>query len=237
MSSLRSHRMARPGDPLPALLERYAAERLSPRPDQLTRLRAHAVQAFVEHRLRDEPAAAWTRTRRRPMAWLRRAAVAVAVVFALAGSASLAAAGSGPGQPLYHLRLTVETLTLPAQGSARVEALLAHLDARLAEAQGAGARGDHGAVADAVAAYEETLLALEDAVGQSGSDPFVLTELQRHVTLLEELLGQVPPQAQLGLQRALDHAQQARDQIERRPGTPQGQGASHRPEVPSGTTP
>ncbi len=199
-------------DPLVALLDRYSDRRLAAPQAQLTRLRAGVVQAYVERGLRA------ARPMGRRLGWPRRLAVGAAVALALTGGASLAAAESGPGQPFYHLKLTVEALTLPAQGSARLEGLLHRLDARLAEARGATARGDHGAVADAVAAYEDTLSALSDTVSANGADAFVLDELDRHVALLEDMLGQVPAQAQPGLQRALEHAHRAQDAIKQRRG-------------------
>jgi hypothetical protein len=224
-------------DPLALLLERYAAARLAPDEEQLTYLRAVSVRAYVDRRPRDIRSA---RSRRAMLAWPRRLAAGFAIVFALTGGASLVAAESGPGQPFYHLKLTVDSLTLPAQGSARVQALLDRLDARLADVRQAGVRNDHAAVADATGAYEANLTDLTDAINASGADAFVLDELNRHVTILEGLLGQLPPQAQAGLQHALDHAQQARDAINQRHGPPSsrpspgsqrspGAGASNRP--------
>jgi hypothetical protein len=206
-----------PDDPLVLLLGRYAVARLTPDAEQLVYLRAVSVRAFVDRRV---SAGRPARTRRAMLDWPRRLAAGFAVVFALTGGVSLAAAESGPGQPFYHLRLTVDNLTLPAQGSARVEALLQRLDARLADARQAHGRGNQGGVADAVGAYEDTLSALTDTIAVQGDDAFVLAELDRHVTTLEELLGQLPPQAQAGLQHAIDHAQQARDAINRRHGPP-----------------
>jgi hypothetical protein len=226
-----------PDDSLAVLLERYAATRLAPDEEQVTYLRAVSMRAYVDRGLRDiRPA----RSRAVSWVWPRRLAAGFAIVFALTGGASLAAAESGPGQPFYHLRLTVDSLTLPAQGSARVQALLERLDARLAEVRQAGARYDHAAVADAMGAYEANLTDLTDTIEASGTDAFVLDELNRHVAILEGLLGQLPPQAQVGLQHALDHAQQARDAINQRHGPPAsrpspgnqrspGAGASNRP--------
>lgn len=204
-------------DPLAALLDRYAATRLAPDAEQLTYLRAVSVRAYVDRGLRGGRPA---RSRPSMLVWPRRLAVGFAIVFALTGGASLAAADSGPGQPFYHLKLTLDSLTLPVQGSARVDALLQRLDARLSEVRQAGARNDHAAVADATGAYEANLTDLTEAIDASGANAFVLDELSHHVAILEGLLGQLPPQAQAGLQHALDHAQQARDAINQRHGPP-----------------
>jgi hypothetical protein len=217
---LETERLVTEGDPLDpveVLLERYAAARLAPDAEQLTFLRAVSVRAYVDRGLRGGRPA---KSRPSMFVWPRRLAAGFAVVFALTGGVSLAAAESGPGQPFYHLKLTVDSLTLPAQGAARVDALLQRLDARLAEVRQAGARSDHAAVADATGAYEANLTDLTDAINASGADAFVLDELNQHVTILEGLLGQLPPQAQAGLQHALDHAQQARDAINQRHGPP-----------------
>ena len=198
---------------LDELLARYADARLSPSREQLTRLRAALVAAYAG---RSERAA--SRSRQRVPRW--RWALVAASALALTLGTSLAAAESGPGQPFYHLRLSLEALSLPPQGAARVEALLARLDARLAEGRQATRRGDHGAAADAVVAYQETLAALSASVDGAGSDQWVLNELARHESVLQELLGGLPAQARPGLQKALEQTQHARDAISHRPATP-----------------
>jgi len=207
-----------PADPLEVLLARYAESRLAPSTAQMTGLRSRLVQAYVIRAVR-EPRPAPRRIYPR---W--RWAFILATVLALTAGSSLAAAQSGPGQPFYHLRLSLESLTLPAQGSARVHALLDRLDARLAEASAASQRGDHGAAADAVAAYEDTLAALRASVESSGSDAFVIDRLAQHAVVLENLLDRLPPPAQQGLQHALDQTQRARDAISRRPASQPGNG-------------
>jgi hypothetical protein len=185
---------------------------LTPPPDALPRLRAELVNTYVasgidrEQRVeRSQRRASWA-----PLRWAVALGTSVAL---LAGASVVAAAEAGPGQPLYHVRLTIETLTLPPQGAARVQALLGQLDTRLSEAREAGKRGDHGAVADAVSAYEDALGRLTDSAAAAGSDQSVLDELARHETILQGLLDQVPSQARQGLQHALDNAHHARDAL------------------------
>jgi hypothetical protein len=143
-----------------------------------------------------------------------------ATLLAVTVGTSFAAAESGPGQPFYHLRLSIEALSIPAQGEARIQALLARLDARLAEAGQANRHGDHGAVADAMSAYEETLAALSASVDAAGSQQWVLDRLAGHEEVLQGLLGTTPAQAQQGLQKALEQTHHARDAISHRPSTP-----------------
>lgn len=211
---IREDRIAERDEDIETLLERYSDERLAPTRHQLTSMRAQLVQSYV-----GRPWAESRAPRRGPGRLWRWALAATTAIAALAIGTSFAAAESGPGQPFYHARLTLESLTLPAQGSARVQALLQQLDARLAEARSAGQRGDRAAVADAVEAYDQTLDSLSASL-DAGSDQFVLDELGRHETVLQDLIGQVPPQAQSGLQHALDQAQHAKDAIGHRPATP-----------------
>lgn len=205
---------------------------------RLAKLRAQLVQ--------EDPRRAVDGARPAPRRSARtwRWAVVIATVLALAVGTSLAAAAAGPGQPFYHLRLALESVTLPPQGTARIGALLGHLDTRLAEARQASARGDHAAVADALAAYEATLSTLTDTVATSGADQSVLDQLARHVAILEGLRDRLPPQAQPGVERALEQTQRARDAISQRPASPPDQPAPGAappdyapPEMPPGMPP
>jgi hypothetical protein len=200
-----------PHDPVVERLERYSSTELASEPGSLRQLRAELVNEYVERRIAAEPSP--RSSRRRGWAPLRWAAVSATLIALLAGTSVVAAAEAGPGQPLYHVRLTIEDLTLPPQGEARVQALLSQLDTRLGEARDAGKRGDHGALSDAVSAYDDTLARLTDSAATAGSAGFVLDKLAKHEAILQGLLDQVPTQARQGLQHALDNARHARDAI------------------------
>lgn len=206
-----------------SLLAEFAARQEPLSAEQRIRIRTATLAAFQAQRVagaRQLPA------RRIP----RRAAIALALTAALALAGTVAAAESGPGQPLYGLRLTVESLTLPSGGDARTEALLAQLDRRLAEAQDESAKGNGNGVADAVRAYVATLDGLTGDRGQGVSQTAVQAALQQHTDVLNVLLGSAPAPAQSGLQQALEHTQQA---LQHRPTTPGSLGQPSHPEPPS----
>jgi Domain of unknown function (DUF5667) len=208
-----------------SLLAELAARQEPLGTEQRERMRAAALAAFraqSDARARSTPAGRLPR--------LVGIAVALAAVLALAGT--VAAAESGPGQPFYGLRLTIESLTLPSGGSARTQALLAQLDRRLAEARQESAKGDANGVSDAVRAYLTTLSEISGSTGQGVSQTAVDAALQQHVSVLNDLLGSAPAAAQPGLQRALDHTQQA---LQRPTPAPAASSQPSHPERPQGT--
>ena len=79
-------------------------------------------------------------------------ALVTAVLTLAMGVAGVAA--SGAGGPLYPLRLATEEAFLPAEASARLAGQLDRLGRRVQEAEMASARGDRGALAAALGAYE-----------------------------------------------------------------------------------
>ncbi|MEX0630783.1 MAG: hypothetical protein WEE67_06715 [Chloroflexota bacterium] len=200
------------------LLSRYAAKRLGATPRQLDELRAVTMQVYQTRVDQDLP-----RVRPRRLAY----AVALAAVLALAGT--VGAAESGPGEPLYGLRLAIQSLTLPEQGAARADAVLALLEQRLAEAREENVRHNESGVADAVRAYQVTLADLHWDV--SGPYDAALAEgLRRHVATLQDILGDAPSPTQVTVQQALEQAQKAQQAVQDRstqppspfppPGTP-----------------
>lgn len=202
-----------------SLLTEFAAQQESLDAGQRERMRAATLVAFRAQRVGGSQT---TPARRFP----RLAAVAVGLVAVLALGGTVAAAESGPGQPFYGLRLTIESLTLPSGGTARTQALLGQLDRRLAEARAESAKGDANGVSDAVRAYLATLDQINGGIGQGVSQTAVDAALQQHLSVLNDLLGSAPTAAQSGLQRAVDHTQQA---IQQHPAAP---AASSQPSHP-----
>jgi hypothetical protein len=158
----------------------------------------------------------------------RRKAIRRGVGVLLAASLSLvvvggALAASSAGGPLYGARLWLETVTLPTDASARAEAEIQRLDARMAELDAAVRSGDRAAVAAALAAYEEIA---DQALAGAGTDAAaidrILAALNRHVGVLEGVAAKVPPQAaesiNRNIDRAIEHSDNAIQRIEARPG-------------------
>jgi hypothetical protein len=195
-----------------SFLLRYAQDSLAMTDLQRARLRAATLTAFAAQPGR----AAVVAVRRSP----RGLILVLALVGLLALAGSVAAAESGPGQPFYGLRLGLERLTLPSEASARTDALLVLLERRLAEADQATAQGDAGAVADAVRAYIETLDEISGGIGEGASATAIQAGLQRHIDVLNRILGSAPSAAQEGLQRALQQAEHAKQALTHRPADP-----------------
>ena len=190
----------RAGSELERTLARYARLRLEPGPAQARRARAAVMEAAWRARIEAGPA-----RRRRAMfaGWsLRRfgTATATAVLAGLiVGSAAFAT--SRAGGPLYGARIAVEDMTLPTDPAARLEAQIAHAQARLAEASQAEARHDDGALAAAIAAYGDSVTELETTTGPGAGR--ALEAVQFHLVVLQDLLTHAPDAAVAGLTRAV----------------------------------
>lgn len=204
-----------PGDEeLQRRLEAYAEERL--RPDPLARARARArvvAEAAAAPTVgpgRPAPVERPLQSRRRLLVGLLAASVALVV---LVGGA---AAMSGPGGALYGARLWFEEVTLPSEPGARAAAELRRIEARFDEVEAATARGDEGALAAALAAYEGTV---DEALG---SVPAELREqhledvLSKHLVLLDGLLETAPAPAIEGLRNAIEKSGKALDRLDER---------------------
>jgi hypothetical protein len=202
-------------EPVEQLLARYSDERLSPSLETIRRLRASTVQAYAEKRVLDRAPLA-----RRPTRPLRLASAAGLAALLVVGG-TVAAAESGPGEPLYGLRLTIESLALPPPGSARVDALLGQLEARLAEAGEESSRRSESGMNAAVSAYEKTLakLTTELRLGQRNADAAIIEGLRHHTDTLQAILGDAPVPAQRGLQQALEQTQRAQRAMQQGPAT------------------
>jgi hypothetical protein len=211
----------RAGEALERQLDRFVRVRLEPSPAQVKRARSAVMEAAWRQRLNapasssEEPSVAAAmlvlpspfraggRSRGLFGSWSSRrlgASFAAAILAGLMLGTSVFAS-SRAGGPLYEARLAVEALTLPFDRQARVEAEIAQAEARLAEIVDASARHDDGAVAAAVKGYLASLDDLDEAVG--GPADRALIAIKSHRDVLLRVLGEVPEQAQGGVQNAL----------------------------------
>jgi hypothetical protein len=207
-----------PGDEeLRRRLAAYADAAL--RPDPLATARARArVMAVARSRPEPQVSSAVPAGHRRPSRRWRPVFGLLAASLVLVVVVGGAAAASGPGGILYGARLWLEQVTLPTDASARADAELRRMQARLDEVQVAAAAGDEGALAAALVAYAEAAdAALADL--PAGSDPNRLeTVLARHLAVLDGLLTTAPDAAIKGLQNAIENSGKVIDRIHE--GTP-----------------
>jgi uncharacterized membrane protein YgcG len=219
----------RAGVELERQLDRYVRVRLDPGPAQAKRARSAVMEAAWRQRIGapaaapasapsrlDEPsvtaasmtmlaspARAATHSRSLFGGWGARR---LGVSFAAAVLAGLmlgtsAFAASRAGGPLYDVRLGLEQLTLPVDAQARLEAELALAQGRLADIVEATSKDDPGAIAAAVRAYLITLADLAETHG--GPADRALLAIQAHRAVLLRVLGEVPEQAQGGIENAI----------------------------------
>ena len=212
----------RAGVALERQLDRFLRVRLDPSPAQVKRARSVVMEAAWRQRLgapatpsADEPSvpAAMTvlpspyragdSSRGLFGGWSSRrlgASFAAALLAGLMLGTSVFAS-SRAGGPLYDARLALEELTLPSDTDARLEAELALAQGRIAEIVEASTRNDPGAIAAAVRGYLDALDELDESVG--GPADRALIAIQAHREVLMQVLGQVPEQAQDGIENAL----------------------------------
>ena len=169
-------------------LESYARARLSPDPLVIARVRARVMrEARLQADLPRISVLIAPRARSGRVAPRRLAITFLAAALWL-GAAAGAAFASQAGGLLYPTRMWIEQATLPTDAAARASAEIVRLDARLAEALAAAARGDAGAVAAALGAYraitDETLVA---AAGDAGLEALVATALDKHLAVLADV--------------------------------------------------
>jgi hypothetical protein len=214
-------------------LDDYARGRLTPSDAAKARLRARVMRearlVFADQAAQTAQAAAATthehvRTSARRKVLRRGAGVLLAASLSLVAVGGALAATSAGG-PLYGARIWFESVTLPDDASARVEAEIRRLDARMVELQAAVRSGDRIAVAAALAAYEEIA---DEAVASAGADEAAIERiraaLDRHVGVLEMVASQVPPQAaesiNRNIERAIEHSDAAVQRIQSKPTGP-----------------
>lgn len=154
---------------------------------------------------------AWSISRRRAGRTAGGLLAAALTVGLAVGSVAAAEAGG----PLYGTRLWVETMLLPTGAAERADAQVARLDERLAEVRSSLAGEDPGATSAALTAYASILTDLER---QAMADPAVADrvrdDVQRHLAVLEALVGRVPAQAQGALLLALDRSDSALERLD-----------------------
>ncbi|HET9852660.1 MAG TPA: DUF5667 domain-containing protein [Candidatus Limnocylindrales bacterium] len=195
-------------DEVEDILEAYAEARLSPSGPLLSRMRtavlaeAHAMAAQAAR-----TAAAAAAVTPMPQPWYRvslprldgprwqvpRFAAALGFAVALGVGTSTAVTAAPPGSPFYNARVALEAILLPTQIDERLAAHEQHLDARLAEAEGAAARGDFVALDAALAAYR---VEVDVAIAEVGEDRDRLASLQavleKHIAKLSALAARLP---------------------------------------------
>jgi hypothetical protein len=195
-----------PDEPMARMLERLAHE-LEPDPLYRRRLRGKALNRFVA--AREGISVERPRSRAGRTTPIGRAVLVASFVLAT-GAASVTAASqvAMPGDALYGIKLRIEQLRIDvAPDDLKDELIVASLDARLAEIQVLGERGDWsaaGAVADQAV---EIAVALEAMSPQTS--PATAMALDHHVAVLEAVLADAPAAAVEALQGALDASSSA----------------------------
>jgi hypothetical protein len=203
------------GDDLERTLARYARVRLDPTAAQSRRARSVVMEAAWRRRIAPGTGSTMRgEARRIPFSgWSARRvglSLAAAVLAGLLVGSS-AFAGSRAGGPLYGTRLNLETMLLPSDPGARLDAELAQAQARLAEVVEASGRSDPGAVAAALGAYERSIQDLSQANGPSADRALAAIELHRSV--LESLLASAAGPSVSGLENALSRSSRVIDQL------------------------
>jgi hypothetical protein len=150
----------------------------------------------------------------RGLRWLAPLLAAALVVSGFGVTA--ASAASLPGDPLYGVKRTTETVQLeltPLSGQAVIHTRFA--GRRLDELQALAARGEFDAklLDDLTAESEAALTTAEAAPAQQQADVLagIVSLTDRAQTVLERVKASAPPQAQAGLLRALEAVQKHHD--------------------------
>jgi hypothetical protein len=213
-------------------LEAYAESRLSPDLATSSRLRARVLA--VAHRqaalaradagltvlLRPDGAAMaptfspraqqLARASRRGHRWTWKRAAAVVLAASLGVGVTVGGAfAARPGAPLYETRLWAETLTLPADPSARAVAELDRLKARLREIAEASRSGDAAGTTAALTAYlaiVDEAMASAILAGDDVAAAILETGVGHNVEVLQALIARVPGHASTEISRAVDAA-------------------------------
>ena len=225
-------------------LDAFARARLSPDPQAAARMRARVMR---EARLQFEAARIATHLAptvviapRRSTA--RRLAMPLLAAGLWVGIAVGSISAAQPGGPLYATRMWAEDATLPAAHAARTTAELGRLDARLAEAIAAAARGDAGAVAAAMDAYariaDDAVIASTD---DAGLEAVVAAALDKHGVVLAAVAaglegkGNDRAAAAVGdsILRAIAHNQVVVDRIDATGGAGNGANGANDPGGPA----
>jgi hypothetical protein len=193
-------------------LDAFAAVRLSPSARAAARMRARVMREvrleFAARAAAPAPVTTVNEARsRRRSAVIRRGAgllLAAALSLGVAGGAMAAAQAGGP---LYPTRMWLETVTLPSGAAGHTDAEIVRLDSRMAEVLAGYSRGDGGAVAAALLAYQEIA---DEALAGAGDDAAALDRLRaaldRHLAVLGAVAAKVPPHASGAILQNIDRA-------------------------------
>src|SRR6266550_610212 len=168
-------------------LEAFAHARLSPDPRLTARTRARVLRearlSFEAARIAVHVAPAIAASNRSMRSRLVMPFLAAALWVGIAvGSISAAQAGG----PLYSTRMWVESALLPSDPTARTDAELDRMDARLAEAVTGAARGDRLAVSASLDAY---FLIADDAIAGSANDPGLEARVAKALNQHQDVLA------------------------------------------------
>jgi hypothetical protein len=204
-------------------LDSYARARLNPDPQTVARIRARVMREArlqLEPRALLSPPAAMSTAR----AWRirRRAAMPLLAASVWLGVSAGSIFAAQPGGPLYPTRIWIESVALPSGGTARAEAELTRLDARLAEVVAASASGNAGSVEAALAAYGD--IADEAAAGALGDpvlEDIVAGALAKHQVVLADVAARLSDKGNVtaaasveaSLQRAMGRARAVIDRV------------------------
>lgn len=205
-------------DELERILAAYAEARLAPDPRATAATRARVIReaefAFVA--ASEAAAERAARAARRRAGW-RRFGVRyglLAAVLTLSVAFAGVALASEAGDPLYGLRVWLETATLPSGGDARAIAEIERLDARVVELTEAVASGNENAAAAAAAAYRSIVdEAVLGAAGDGKRQMLLEDALSRHVEVLTALLDKVPSSARGSIENAIGESGKAIEKI------------------------
>jgi uncharacterized membrane protein YgcG len=217
-------------------LDAFARARLSPDPRRTARTRARVLRearlSFEAARIAVHVAPAIAASNRSMRSRLVMPFLAAALWLGIAvGSISAAQAGG----PLYPTRMWVEAALLPSDPTARTDAELDRMDARLAEAVSGAARGDRLAVSASLDAY---FLIADDAIAGSANDPElearVAKALNQHrdvLALIAERLADkgnttASDAIERNIERAIEHNATVILNIGSHSGSPGGGGSS-----------
>jgi hypothetical protein len=218
-----------PGDAtLVRLLRVYAESRLTPDLATTARIRARVLavahrraelagadpsRALLSHASPSTPAST---ARRMPGRRLPRRLVVGLLAATLTMCATGVALASRAGGPLYPTRLWSETLTLPADPSARAVAQLDRLERRLTEVLEAAQSGDVVAVEVALEAYQDILEQASHAAVVAGDDvaaAVLEAGVGRNLSVLQALSATVPSAAVDAIRHAIERSGTAIDRV------------------------
>ena len=219
------------GNELERLLALYARARLSPDPSATARTRTRVMRearlSFEAARIAVHVAPALAASR----ASLRRRMVMPFLAAAVwLGIAVGTISAAQPGGPLFPTRMWVEAAALPSAPAARTVAELDRLDARIAEALTAIARGDRAAVEASLGAYgqiaDETTA---QSAGNSDLEALVAAALDHHRDVLTAVAARLADKEnttasdaiERNIERAIEHSSAVMVTLSRDGPTPQ----------------